>query len=98
MNPSSSARPSPRVAPPPLLLTDERTPIEGDESDSEDERLTATVRLVGSGGDAGLGDCQGQSDEPGDGRAEAEAASSAAYSLEGGHFGALPTISELRQS
>ena len=84
MDPSTSARPSPRVVPPPLLLTDERTPIEGDESDSEVEELIATVRLVGSGGDAGLGDSQGQSDEAGDDRAEAEAASSAAYSLDGG--------------
>jgi hypothetical protein len=47
--------------------------------------LIATVRLVGSGGDAGLEDSQGQSDEADDDRAEAD-------------FGALPAISELRQS
>jgi hypothetical protein len=59
--------------------------MEGDESDSEVEELIATVRLVGSGGDAGLEDSQGQSDEADDDRAEAD-------------FGALPAISELRQS
>jgi len=83
MNPSSSARPSPRVIPPPLLLTDERTPIEDHESDSEGEELPATVRLVGSGSDIGLADSQGQLGEAGDGRAEAEAAPSASYSSNG---------------
>lgn len=98
MDPSTSARPSPRVVPPPLLLTDERTPIEGDESDSEAEELIATVRLVGSGGDAGLGDSQGQSDEAGDDRAEADLDAGALPVRREGDFGALPAISELRQS
>ena len=99
-NPSPSERRSPRVIPPPLLLPDERTPIEGDETesegdetdsegdeidsegdeiDSEVEEIAATVRLVGSGGDVGLEDGQGQSDEAGDSLDQAEASSSTSY-------------------
>jgi len=79
-NPSPSARRSPRVIPPPLSLPDERIPIEGDETDSEGGEVTATVRLVGSGGDVGLEDDQGQSDEACDSLVQAEAPSSATYS------------------
>jgi len=79
-NLSPSTRPSSRPAPPPLLLPNEKTPLEGDESDSEGGELTATVRLVGSEGDVGLAGGQEQSDEASDGRAQAEVTSSAACS------------------
>ncbi|KAI9509665.1 hypothetical protein F5148DRAFT_1186198 [Russula earlei] len=60
MKPPLPTKRSPRVAPPPLLLPVENSPIEGDESDAESRELRATVRLVGSGGEVGHAPGQAQ--------------------------------------
>jgi hypothetical protein len=66
MEPSSSARPSPRAASPPLLLPIESTPIKADGPDQEGEELGATIRLVGNTSELGLAPDSVQSDETDD--------------------------------
>lgn len=66
MEPSSSARPSPRTTSPPLLLPIESTPIEADGPDPEGEELGATIRLVGNTSEVGLAPDSVQSDETDD--------------------------------
>jgi len=85
MEPSSSARPSPRATSPPLLLPIESTPIRADEPDQEDEELGATIRLVGNRSEVGLAPelDQEQSDETDDTSSQAETAYDTASSLNG---------------
>jgi hypothetical protein len=83
MEPSSSARPSPRAASPPLLLPS--TPIKADGPNHEDEELDATVRLVDNRSEVGLApeSDQVQSDETDDTSSQAETAYDTASSLNG---------------
>ena len=83
MEPSSSARSSPRATSPPLLLPIESTHIEEDGPDEEGEELGATIRLVGNGSDIGLALDQVQSDETDDTSSQAETAYDTASSLNG---------------
>jgi len=83
MEPSSSARPSPRATSPRLLLPIESTPIEADGPDQEGEELGATIRLVGNTSEIGLAPDQGQSDETDDTSSQAETAYDTASSLNG---------------
>lgn len=83
MEPSSSARSSPRTTSPPLLLPIESTPIEEDGPDQEGEELGATIRLVGNRSEVGLALDQVQSDEADDTSSQAETAYDTASSLNG---------------
>jgi hypothetical protein len=84
IEPSSSARPSPRATSP-LLLPIESTPIKADEPDQEDEELGATIRLVGNRSKVGLAPelDQVQSDETDDTSSQNETAYDTASSLNG---------------
>lgn len=85
IEPSSSARPSPRATSPPLLLPIESTPIKADGPDHEDEELGATIRLVDNRSEVGLAleSDQVQSDETDDTSSQAETAYDTASSLNG---------------
>lgn len=85
LEPSSSARPSPRATSPQLLLPIESTPIKADGSDQEDEELDATVRLVGNRSKVGLASepDQVQSDETDDTSSQADTVYDTASSLNG---------------
>jgi hypothetical protein len=83
MEPSSSARPSPRAMSSPLILPIESTPIEADGPDQEGEELGATIRLVGNRSEVGLTPDQEQSDETDDTSSQAETAYDTASSLNG---------------
>jgi len=85
LEPSSSARPSPRATSPPLLLPIESTPINADGPDQEDEELGVTIRLVGNGSEVGLAPepDQVQSDETDDTSSQADTVYDTASSLNG---------------
>jgi hypothetical protein len=85
IEPSSSARPSPRATSPPLLLPIESTPIKADGPNHEDEELDTTIRLVDNRSEVGLApeSDQVQSDETDDTSSQAETAYDTASSLNG---------------
>jgi hypothetical protein len=83
MEPSSSARPSPRDTSPPLLLPIESTPMNADGPDQEGEELGATIRLVGNSSEVGLAPDQVQSEDTDDTSSQAETVYDTASSLNG---------------